>query len=103
MRKAKIYNNGIAAGEFYELEANKSYEFIYYENYAGEPVSLTMPVGHKKFKFDSFPPFFEGLLPEGILLENLLRTAKIDRNDLFSQLMYVGNDLVGSVTVKEIE
>ncbi|MGD9592865.1 MAG: HipA N-terminal domain-containing protein, partial [Candidatus Berkiella sp.] len=55
----------------------------------------------KHFSFTTFPPFFDGLLPEGILLEALLKNAKIDKNDLFSQLVTVGNDLVGSVTVEE--
>jgi serine/threonine-protein kinase HipA len=31
-----------------------------------------------------FPPFLEGLLPEGYNLEALLRALKIDRNDHFS-------------------
>ncbi|MCK5210342.1 MAG: HipA N-terminal domain-containing protein, partial [Cyclobacteriaceae bacterium] len=56
----------------------------------------------KKYTFTSFPPFFEGLLPEGIQLEGLLKLNKIDRNDLFSQLISVGDDVVGAVTVKEI-
>ena len=47
--------------------------------------------------------FFEGLLPEGIMLEGLLRYAKIDKNDYFSQLIQVGHDLVGNVTVEAAE
>jgi serine/threonine-protein kinase HipA len=35
-------------------------------------------------------------------LDGLLKFGKIDRNDFFSQLMAVGDDLVGNVTVKEI-
>ena len=54
------------------------------------------------YKFDKFPPFFDGLLPEGIQLEGLLKIRKIDKNDLLSQLIAVGEDLVGAVTVKEI-
>lgn len=103
MRRAKIYNYGKPAGELIELKMNDEYKFIYFEDYKGKPVSLTMPVNQKEFSFDSFPPFFEGLLPEGIMLENLLRTAKIDSNDLFSQLIFVGEDLVGSVTVEELK
>lgn len=103
MRKAKVYNYGTPVGVLQEIKMNAEYRFIYYDNYGGKPVSLTMPVNKKEFTFNSFPPFFEGLLPEGIMLENLLRTAKIDANDLFSQLVYVGSDLVGSVTVEEIE
>jgi serine/threonine-protein kinase HipA len=34
------------------------------------------------------------------MLEGLLRIAKIDQKDYFSQLIATGNDLVGAVTVK---
>ena len=61
-----------------------------------------MPLRKLGYEFESFPPFFEGLLPEGYQLEGLLKFGKIDRNDFFSQLMAVGDDLVGNVTVKEI-
>ena len=61
-----------------------------------------MPVKIKGFYFNSFPPFFDGLLPEGIQLDGLLRIKKIDRDDYFSQLMATGADLVGAVSVEEI-
>ncbi|MQY80452.1 MAG: toxin HipA, partial [Bacteroidetes bacterium] len=54
-----------------------------------------------EFEFDEFPPFFDGLLPEGFQLEALLKQKKIDRDDLFIQLITVGEDLVGAVTIKE--
>jgi serine/threonine-protein kinase HipA len=103
MRKAKVSVDGIPAGIFYEVEPNKKYEFEYFEIYSGSPVSLTMPVDIKKFSFEMFPPFFDGLLPEGIQLEALLRQKKLDRNDYFGQLAAVGADMVGAVTVEEIE
>ncbi len=34
-------------------------------DYHGAPVSLTMPLANKIYEFNVFPPFFEGLLPEG--------------------------------------
>ncbi|MBR9980830.1 MAG: HipA N-terminal domain-containing protein, partial [Desulfatitalea sp.] len=55
------------------------------------------------YEFETFPPFLEGLLPEGYNLEALLRALKIDRQDLFSQLLAVGTDMVGAVTVREAE
>jgi serine/threonine-protein kinase HipA len=61
-----------------------------------------MSVSNKEYTFDEFPPFFDGLLPEGVMLEGLLRKAKLDNYDLFGQLMRVGGDMVGSVTVEEI-
>jgi serine/threonine-protein kinase HipA len=101
MRKAKVNMHGLPAGTLEEIIFGKQYRFIYDEKYNGEPVSLTMPVEKKEFEFNTFPPFFDGLLPEGIMLEGLLRQKKIDKNDYFSQLVAVGSDLVGAVTIKE--
>lgn len=90
------------AGYLTEIEKNKKYSFSYDDKYNGEPISLTMPVELKEFNFNSFPPFFDGLLPEGIQLDGLLRIRKIDKDDYFSQLMAVGADLVGAVSVEEM-
>lgn len=97
MRKARIYNFNQFAGILSEEE--KGFIFKYDKNYSGQPISLTMPTNQKEYTFDTFPPFFDGLLPEGTQLEALLRLTKIDRNDYLSQLIIVGKDLVGSVTV----
>lgn len=102
MRRAKVYNHNILSGELIEIEKNKSYQFVYSKEYSEDPISLTIPLDKREYFFDEFPSFFEGLLPEGVMLDNLLRTAKIDENDLFSQLVYVGQDLVGSLTIEEI-
>ena len=90
------------AGTIEEVEKNKRYKFVYESGYAGDPISLTMPVKKIEFVFEGFPPFFDGLLPEGVMLEGLIRSLKIDSNDLFGQLMAVGHDMVGAVTVEEI-
>jgi serine/threonine-protein kinase HipA len=103
MRKAKVYNFGIPAGELIEIDQGKKYKFIYFEDYNSSPISLTMPIKQREYEFDEFPPFFDGLLPEGVLLEALIRQMKTDKNDSFTQLVYVGKDLVGSVTVEEIK
>lgn len=103
MRKAKVHVKGVDAGVLTEIIKGKEYTFEYVEGYNGPEVSRTIPVSDRVFTFDSFPSFFDGLLPEGIQLEGLLKTRKIDRSDYFSQLMAVGNDMVGAVTVEEIE
>jgi len=102
MRKAKIYVKGIEAGILSEIVQGKEYVFEYLEEYRGLEVSRTMPTKQKAYKFNNFPPFFDGLLPEGIQLEGLLKIKKIDRSDYFSQLIAIGEDTVGAVTVKEI-
>ena len=102
MKRAKVYMLGKYAGILSELEKGKNYRFEYDVHYEGTPVSLTMPIQDKIFSFDAFPPFFDGLLPEGMMLEGLLRYNKIDKDDFFTQLIAVGSDMVGAVTVEEI-
>lgn len=102
MRKAKVLVNATEAGILEETKRGEEYVFRYGEDYHGAPVSLTMPTVKREYRFNRFPPFFDGVLPEGVMLESLLRQKKIDRNDLFSQLLAVGDDLVGSVTVEEM-
>ena len=102
MRKAKIYVKGIEAGTLTEVQKGKEYLFEYIDGYEGLEVSRTMPKINKVYKYDKFPPFFDGLLPEGFQLEGLLKIKKVDKKDYFSQLIAVGDDMVGVVTVKEI-
>ena len=101
MRKARVLVNNVFAGELEELVAG-NYRFSYQPDYLGPPVSLTMPIKKTVYEFNQFPPFFEGLLPEGIQLEALLRKYKLDKNDYLGQLLQVGSDLVGAVTVEEL-
>jgi serine/threonine-protein kinase HipA len=102
MRKAKIFVRGVEAGTLTELKQGKEYVFEYLNEYDGMEISRTMPTNVKVYQFEEFPPFFDGLLPEGIQLEGLLKIRKIDKYDYLSQLIAVGEDLVGVVTVKEI-
>ena len=99
MRQAIVRVHGIEAGILEELDKD-AYQFTYNDNYKNAPVSLTMPVSRKVYEFERFPAFFEGLLPEGVMLDGLLRKYKLDKNDLFGQLIQVGHDLVGAVTVE---
>jgi serine/threonine-protein kinase HipA len=102
MRKARVQINSLEAGILRELADNK-YCFIYNADYQGPPVSLTMPIKNRIYEFSCFPSFFEGLLPEGVMLDALLRAYKLDKSDYFGQLLKVGHDVVGAVTIEEIE
>jgi serine/threonine-protein kinase HipA len=102
MRKAQVFFFGKKAGILEEIGKNRAYRFVYDAVYDGSGISLTMPPDKKIWEYETFPPFFEGLLPEGFNLDALLRMHKIDRNDCFAQLVAVGADLPGAVTVYEI-
>lgn len=101
MRRARVLVHGIVAGYLTEEQAGGPFRFDYEETYDGKPISLTMPLAQSLYSFERFPPFFDGLLPEGAMLEGLLRQKKVDQFDYFSQLVAVGQDLVGAVTVEE--
>lgn len=98
-RRAAVHQQGRLAG-WLESGEGGTWTFRYLPGYEGPPVSLTLPVREEPYRFSDFPPVFEGLLPEGSQLEALLRRHKIDRSDLFAQLIAVGADLVGSLTVE---
>lgn len=101
MRKGRVFVHGVLAGLLEEIDGKK-FRFQYESGYAGEAVSLTMPVKNREYEFDEFPAFFEGLLPEGIQLDALLRKCKLDKSDYFGQLLQVGHDTVGAVTVESV-
>ena len=99
MKLARIYQQNQLAG-LLEARDDGTYRFAYDDAFRGEPVSLTMPTSQRVWEFPRFPAPFEGLLPEGVQLDALLRLRKLDRNDLFSQLLAVGRDVVGSLRIE---
>ena len=64
MRMATVYVHGKRAGIVEERD-DRTYCVTYDEQYRGEPISMTLPIDNKVYEFKTFPPFFDGLLPEG--------------------------------------
>ncbi|MBI2118791.1 MAG: HipA N-terminal domain-containing protein [Elusimicrobia bacterium] len=99
--EALVYYGNRIAGI---LKKSKSgYEFIYEKNYLqypnAAPISLSMPLREEKYESNLLFPFFEGLLPEGWLLNIISTAAKIDRNDKFKLLLHIGQDPIGAVSI----
>ena len=95
----EVYFQGKYAGTLTKKN-NDSYEFKYDQNYKGLKISLTMPTLRRTYIYKNFPPFFEGLLPEGKQLEILLKKHKLNLTDYLGQLVAMGEDLIGAVTIK---
>ena len=105
MSKALIQYKGKAAGIL--RETDEGYEFQYDKSYladeASKPVSLTLPLSEKPYKSPVLFPFFDGLIPEGWLLDVALRNTDISELDRFSLLLLCCKDCIGAVSVIPIK
>lgn len=102
MRRAEVYLHGVLAGHILEKNST-NYSLTYLANYEGNPISQTLPVKETPYFFNSFPSYFDGLLPEGYQLNILLKTRKIDAQDYMSQLLAISDDFAGAVSLLECE
>lgn len=105
MSKALIQYKGINAGIL--KETDEGYEFSYNEEYladaASAPVSLTLPLTDKPYHSNVLFPFFDGLIPEGWLLDVALRNTDISELDRFALLLLCCKDCIGAVSVIPIK
>jgi serine/threonine-protein kinase HipA len=97
MDELKVFVGSTLAGWLTLREGQ--YHFRYERDYEGPPVFLGLPVSERERSWQEFPPPFDGLLPEGVLLEQLLVKHKLDRSDKWGQLIAVGMDLTGFLSV----
>jgi serine/threonine-protein kinase HipA len=97
MDELLVYVGHMPAGKL--THAGQRFAFAYAPGYAGPPVFLGWKLAQTRREWDGFPPAFDGLLPEGVLLDQLLARHKLDRTDKWGQLKAVGLDLTGFVSV----
>ena len=104
MRQAKIYRKEIFAGIL--TEDGGEYRFCYDESYLTRgdalPVSLTLPLQAEAFVSPVLFPFFDGLIPEGWLLDVALRNTDISILDRMSLLLLCCKECIDSVSVVPI-
>lgn len=106
MRKANIYYQDIYAGILMETDDGEyefTYDKTYVEKYPNQFLTFTMPVSEKVYKSNRLFPFFEGLIPEGWLLEIATQSWKINRNDRMGLLLACCRNCIGAVSVIPIE
>ena len=105
MKQAKVLICNTLAGILTEDEAG--YEFIYLPEYLASdtaiPVSLTLPLSDKPYRDKVLFPFFDGLIPEGWLLDIAEQSWKISARDRFSLLLACCKDCIGNVSVIPME
>lgn len=104
-RKAQIFYQEKLAGWLTETDAG--YEFVYDKKYLelqnARPVSLTLPLRVYPYHSNTLFAFFDGLLPEGWLLEIAKDHWKVKSNDRFELLLLTCRDAIGAVSVIPID
>lgn len=105
MKKAKIYMHKKWAGTLIENEDgfHFKYEKDYLKDKKAEPISLTLPLTEKEYSSSILFPFFDGLIPEGWLLDIAEKNWKLNIRDRMSILLVTCKDCIGAVSVKPIE
>ena len=101
MRQAEIYRKGILAGILTEDGGEYSirYDEAYLSHEGAQPISLTLPIQTEAFVSPVLFPFFDGLIPEGWLLDVALRNTDISILDRMSLLLLCCKECIGSVSV----
>ncbi|MFI5137172.1 MAG: HipA N-terminal domain-containing protein [Sphingobacteriales bacterium] len=101
IRRGLVYYRDMLSG--FISETDDGYEFAYdldyLDNKAAKPVSLTLPLSNHKYAGKVLFSFFDGLIPEGWLLNLAIDHWKVKRNDRFELLLLTCRDTIGAVTV----
>ncbi len=101
-KTGNVYYGEILAGYISETDEGYSYQYdaSYLQRADARPVSLTLPLQEAPYPSTVLFSFFDGLIPEGWLLNLVTDTWKIKSNDRFELLLAACRDTIGAVTVQ---
>lgn len=105
MRQARIYYQDKVAGILTETDEGEyvfQYEEDYIENHPDDFITFSMPVSKFAYRDKRLFPFFEGLIPEGWLLDIASKSWKIKRDDRMGLLLACCKNCIGAVSVEPI-
>jgi serine/threonine-protein kinase HipA len=104
MRKAEIKIYNVTAGWLTQDE--EGYHFLYDTAYlnTGMPqsISKTLPLQTDTFHSKNLFPFFDGLIPEGWLLDIAEKNWKLNARDRMGLLLACCKDCIGAVSVHPV-
>jgi len=101
MRKANVYKEKKLAGMLVEDE--NGYSFTYDRDYlqsGSKPVSLTLPLQSELHQSRTMIPFFDGLIPEGWLLDIAKKNWKLNERDRMGLLLVCCRNCIGAVSIE---
>ncbi len=105
MRQGIVKYNNILAGLLTEEDTGE-YLFVYDERfvqtYPNHFITFQMPVTIRPFRSKRLFPFFDGLIPEGWLLNIAAESWKINKNDRMGLLLACCQNAIGAVSVHPV-
>lgn len=104
MKQGRVFYKQIPAGIIREDETGFvfQYDADYLKREDAKEISLTLPLREEEYVSQMMFPFFDGLIPEGWLLEVAVESWKINPRDRMSLLLTCCRDCVGAVSVEMI-
>lgn len=97
--------HGNLAGHIWQDEQGYHFRYLpgYLQREEKEPVSLTLPLATVAYHSNTLFPFFDGLIPEGWLLDIAEATWKLNPRDRMGLLLACCKDCIGAVSIQPLE
>lgn len=102
IKKAKVLYDGILAARLSETDDGYelTYEKTWLDDKDAKPISLMLPLQAETYHSKVLFAFFDGLIPEGWLLDIVIDNWKLKANDRFEILVTACRDTIGAVTIE---
>ncbi len=103
-RKAEVFLYNRLAGILTEDETGYTFQYLdaYLQSANPVPVSRLLPLRSASFHDRTLFPFFDGLIPEGWLLEIAEQNWKLNSNDRMGMLLACCRDCIGAASIREV-
>lgn len=100
-RSGSVYFKGVLCGQI--LENDEGYYYTYHLEYLkanhSKAISKTLPLQEEPFVSKTLFAFFDGLIPEGWLLDIAEKNWKLNYRDRMGLLLMCCSDCIGAVQV----
>ena len=105
MKQGKVYIKDVFCGIISESEEGYcfAYDKAYLNMEGATALSPTMPLTDEPYAKEMMFPVFDGLIPEGWLLDIAQNSWKIDARDRMSLLLACCKDCIGDIGVIELK
>lgn len=91
------------AGKLWETASGYSFQYDheYLASEHSRAISLTLPLREQVYESKILFPFFDGLIPEGWLLDIAEKSWKLNERDRMGLLLACCKNCIGAVSIEE--